>query len=325
MRKVFFTVLSGFFLISCAAMPNPSMAQDGTGIRVMVMVDDSDELSVKHTSDIFSRAFIELQSQMTRYGFFIVDEEMLAANLGWSIPPDRRPKMDLVRRLTIANESSDPRNHVRAMVVLKLRAGRKTFSGYAKAEARITGDIYDIEARRFLGAWEAPRHTFPVPEPCNRFCIQEVVGDHARDLGASLGDVLRKKLAYLTRGGGSVAGTTGAIGGDLAGKGLVNEYAVTFRNFSTREILEFTEIMEKEFPGYVRSDRPTGDSAVMTYAYRTRAPSHKLYKWVNILLMDMGLDPDSNINVTMRGTAIMLDKIVGGSSGPLQTCSGRFC
>ena len=318
MRKAFLTAISGLFLISCAAMPSPSLAQSGSGIRVMVMVDDSDELSVRHTSPIFYRAFRELQNQMTRYGFFIVDEEMLAANLGWSIPGTRRSKMELVERLTIVNQGSDPRNHVRAMVILKLRAARKIFSGFAKAEARITGDIYDVEARRFLEAWEAPRHKFPIPDPCNQFCIQEAVGDHARDLGASLGDVLRRKLDYLTRG-------DGMSGASSLGGGLANEYAVTFRNFTTREIIEFTEVMEKEFPGFVRSGRPTGDTAVMTYAYRTKAPGNKIYKWINILLMDMGLDPDSKAKVSIRGTAIDIDKIIGGTTPFPSECRGRFC
>ena len=161
--------------------------------------------------------------------------------------------------------------------------------------------------------------TFPAPKDCSGFCIHEVVGDNARDIAASLGDVLRKKLAYFARGSSSAKG-------DLSGgkEGLETIYAFTFRNFSTQEFYEFTEVMEKEFPDFVRAMSPQGDTAVMKYGYVTRAPGDKINKWVNILLSDMGLNPDNEVKVTVRGTAFDIDKIIGGGNYHRSTKPGRF-
>ncbi len=100
--------------------------------------------------------------------------------------------------------------------------------------------------------------------------------------------------------------TGGYVGGS---PGLTTTYAVTFRNFTTREIMEITGTMEREFPNYVTSRAPTGDTAVMRYGYVSQAPANKIYQWINVLLMDMGLDPDNRVKVTVDQTAFDLDKI----------------
>lgn len=91
--------------------------------------------------------------------------------------------------------------------------------------------------------------------------------------------------------------------------GLTTTYAVTLRNFSTREIMAITGTMEREFPYYVTSRAPVGDTAVMRYGYVSQAPAHKLYDWVNVMLMNMGLDPDRRVKVIVNQTAIDIDKI----------------
>ncbi|MCG8512400.1 MAG: hypothetical protein MI741_24545, partial [Rhodospirillales bacterium] len=215
----------------------------------------------------------------------------------------------------------------RAMVVFKIRAAAQNVGFATKAMVRIAGEIYDYQARRFIGSWEAPRMEFPAPANCTGMCIQEVVGDNARDVAAQLGDVLRKKLAYLTRGAGRpvaqaapapapaatapapmVAGCPAAVD-----TGLVSTFAITMRNFTTREYLEIKNVMEKEFPCFVNTRNPSGDTAVRVYGYVSRASASKLEEWLSILLIDMGLDPDSQVKMVVAGTRIELDKIFGSS------------
>ena len=99
--------------------------------------------------------------------------------------------------------------------------------------------------------------------------------------------------------------------GDYVGAspGLTTTYAITFRNFTTREIMEITGTMEREFPYYVNSRAPIGGTAVMHYGYVSQAPANKIYQWINTLLMEMGLDPDRQVKVTVDQTAFDLDKI----------------
>ena len=325
-KKSIFGVMGSLVLISCAAVPTPSQAQQGTDIPVIVMGEDSDPMSVARTSDIFRRVISEIQEQMSRYDFYVIDEEILAVELGWQVRA-RRPKTELIQVVQMAHQARDPRLQARAMVVFKIRAAAQNVGFATKAMVRITGDIFDYQARRFIGSWEAPRMEFPAPANCAGMCIQEVVGDHARDVAAQVGDVLRKKLAYLTRGAGrpmaqaAPAATTMAApaGAPVAGcpaslnTGLPSTYAIVMRNFTTREYMEIKNVMENEFPCFITTRNPSGDTTKRIYGYVSNASASKIEEWINVLLIDMGLDPDSQVKVLVSGTEIMLDKIFGSS------------
>ncbi len=317
-HKAFLAGTASLVLISCAATPTVTQAQQGSDIPVIVMLEDSDPNSVIRTSDIARRVTSEIQEQMSRYDFYVMDEEFLTVRMGWQVRA-RRPKTELMQVVVLANQAGDPRLAPRAMVLYKIRAAAQNVGFATKAMVRIMGETYDNNGR-FISSWEAPRMEFPAPANCAGVCIQEVVGDHAREVGAQVADVLRKKLAYLTRGAGApVAGGTAAAAPAAtapaadSGYGLATIYRITFKNFTTRELLEITEVMETEFPQYVSSEVPSGDTTKWTYGYRTKAPAQKIHKWLNILLMDMGLDPDSQVKITMAGTDIQLDKIFGSS------------
>ena len=316
MKKIILTFFAGIFLVSCAVVPAPVNA--GTDIQVLVLGEDSDKKSVRRSSDIFRRVMAQMQEQMSRYNYHVVDEDMIAASLEWKMS-DRRPKQELIEVAKLANQARDPRVYSRALVIFKIRAAAKSVGYATKAQVRIAGEVYDLESNRFLGAWEAPRMTFPAPKDCSGVCIQEVVGDNARDIASSVSDVLRKKLAHFSRGSGSMTSSSGG-GKD----GLETTYAFTFRNFSTQQFYEFTEVMEKEFPKFVRAMSPQGDTAVMKYGYVSRAHGNKITKWVNLLLMDMGMNPDSDTKVTIRGTAFDIDNIVGTPDNSPSSKSGRF-
>ncbi len=86
-------------------------------------------------------------------------------------------------------------------------------------------------------------------------------------------------------------------------------YSFTFRNFSTREIIEITDIMESEFPGFIRASAPEGSSSSFNYGYVTKANASKLYRWINLMLIDIGLDPDEQVKMVKRGSKLELNKL----------------
>ena len=106
---------------------------------------------------------------------------------------------------------------------------------------------------------------------------------------------------------------------------LVTTYTFTFHNFTTREVLSIAEVMEREFSGFVRARSPEGNSSAFKYGYVTKASGNELYRWVNLLLMNMGLDPDRQVKFTERGTKIEIDKLFDGPSRQSQTKNCRYC
>lgn len=298
-------------------LPSMSWAQAGSGIPVIVMGEDSDPASVKRSSDIYKRVLAALKGSMQRYDFRMVDEEFLAVDLGWKIR-DRRPKTELIQAAKLANEAGRGNLRSRAMVLFRIHATIKDLGFSNKVTTRVDGEIYDIASNTFLDTFELDPAAYPAPADCNSVCVSEVVGKKARTIAKNLGDVLGKKLAYLTDGGGAQQASGGAVtgGGSKYDKGLTTNYTIEMNYFDTREAMTIMSVMAEEFPGYVSHEMLQKGSAVRKYEYVTRAPAVKLEEWLNILLMDMGFDVDRQINLQVGSGVVTLDKIVNTNDRP---------
>ncbi len=190
LRVVGFVAVS-VMMASCAS--SHSKTPSGDGIPIMILGEDSDPSSISRSSDIFRRVINELKQQMSRYNFYVIDEEMMAAEFGWKVR-DRRPKSELIQVVGFGNRSGNRSYQVRALVIFKIRAIPKDLGFATKAFVLIAGEIYDAEARRFIDNFEA-KMDFPIIGE-----LTEEVGDRARDIAAAVGDALRKKLAFVSEG-----------------------------------------------------------------------------------------------------------------------------
>ena len=310
------------FSTACATFPPPASAQGnvGTNIPVLVMSEDEDPTTVKRSSDIFKRVIAELQGAMQRHGFRMIDEESVAADLGWEIT-DRRPKRQLIETIKLMGKSNKASHQVRAWVLFRIHAQAKELSFSTKVQTRIDGEIYDAASNQFLDTFEMPREEYPAPKDCleSSLCISEVVGDRAREIAGGLGEVLARKLARYSPprdSGGSGAVVTGGSGSGGSsthtgvGHGMMTPYTVTLRYFEDREALTVVGVMADEFPGYEAHDLINKSPTVRRYNYLTTAKAYKLEEWLYILLRDMGFDTTSDILIQVQGTEVMVDKLI---------------
>lgn len=296
-RNVFGLLVFGMLT---AFSSSGAIAQSGEGIPIMILGEDSDPKSIPRSSDIVRRVMLELSKQMSRHNYYVVDEVAISAEFDWPVR-DRRPKKELYQVLNLANASSNASFKTNAAVIFKI-VGQVKDLGFAKqAYVRISGELYDPNAKRFINGFEVPRlGPFPI-----ELTIEETVGDRAREIASELGNVLKKQLAKVVRG----SSTSAPSSGKSSVSGFATTYSFVFRNFSTKEVYAITEVMEGEFPGFFSSGDPEGSSSVFKYPYKTKAKSGKLLKWVNLLLMDQGLDPDDQVNITKRGTKFEIEKL----------------
>ncbi len=322
LKRGMLVLLGAAALLSFASAPG--MAQSGTGLRVLVMGEDSDPRSVIRTSDIFKRVLAELKNGMQYHGFRMVDEEMLAVDLGWRITT-RRPKTELIQAAKLAVQHGTAATNVRAIVIFSIHAFKQNLGFTNKVNTRIDGEIYDVQTNQFLGAFELPRSQYPAPADCNAACITEVVGEKAREIATSLGDVLGKKLAHLAPPPGSASSGGGApVEGSApsTGHGMVSTYTIEMQRFNAKEAMEIIGVMSSEFPGYSSHNTLQNTSAVRKYEYVTTAKAGKIHEWLNILLLDMGLDPDRFVEVVQNGHHFRLYKI--NRPGTTPASGGRF-
>ena len=167
-----------------------------TGFQLLVMGEDADPTSIRRGSDIFRRLLGEVKAAMSRQGFRVVDEEMLAVAGGWRLR-DRMSKTELIEVSRMANAAGDSRFNHRVMVLFSIHAYQRSAGFATEVQTRVDGEIYDAKTYQFIGQFSLPTDTYPAPAECNELCIAETVGNRASEIAMRLGDTLGKKLAFL--------------------------------------------------------------------------------------------------------------------------------
>ena len=309
-------------------------AQAQNNIRVIVMGEDEDKNSVIRSSNIYKRVMAEIKESTFRHGFVMVDEEMLAVELGWRIT-ERRPKTELVQAAKLANQESQANLYSRALTLFRIFASKEDLSFSTKINVRVEGEIYDLENNSFLGAFELPRISASAPADCNSLCLRERVGDKARDIAAGIGDVLGKKLAYLSPVP-SVPSHSAALPSrnDPRCNSMVTSYTLEFKRFANRDISTIMNTISNSHGNIAETDRfpcyqshdmmQGGNSTLRRYSYSTTASRAKLYDWLNLILMDLGHVPDQNVMIINNGNTIILEQIISSQNNQIDTSGSKF-
>lgn len=303
--------------ISACSSSTPAHAQSRDNIPVIVMPEDSDPKTVKRTSDINKRVMAELKQSMMNHGFRMIDEEMMAVELGWKVR-DRRPKTELIKAAKLANKEANASLRSRALALYRIHAYKQDQGFANELKVRIDGELYDLQSNEFLGTYEIPLKSYSAPADCNAPCISEEVGKHARDIATSIGEVLGRKLAYLSPSSGSGTSSTVSSSGDPRCKNMTTPFTLSMKRFDPKEANKLISVMtnkgnvsaNSKFPCYVRHNLLGREAAVQKYEYVSSATTAKLNQWISVILQDMGLKPSEDVVMRVSGNEIFLEKVI---------------
>ena len=91
--------------------------------------------------------------------------------------------------------------------------------------------------------------------------------------------------------------------------------------------MEMTGVMEDTL-AVSKSTTSARRPAVFRYGYVSTAQANKLFRWMNVLISDMGMSPDRDVKITMRGTTFELNKMFDSpapSTGVPKACKFGKC
>ena len=274
-----------------------------TDAQVLLVTRDENPSAASRSSVIARRVVMGVVESMSRYGYRAVDEEMLAAHYALTFPP-RTSAVAVIRRL-----KQSPLSTVPALVMIESRAWAiATEDDEEERVVRLSlrGEMYDLLGGRFMDSFETTVETVTSLKcAADYLCIEEHVGEHAREVAMPLGNVLARKLErYLPP----------VVTGPPAGQspqGVPVAYTVRFEYFEPADVVTIVGAMDEEFPGARNVDKVVDrGSALSVYSYRTTATAAKLGAWFLILLHDMGFDVGQNISFQLDGVNITMSKIV---------------
>lgn len=293
-------------LISCASATTPSLAEDPPAVSgdpsatVVVLGEDGAPASLPRDDPAFRLVSAELQQALRRRGFRVVDEDAIAAGLGWGTGR-ARDKRAVLEAAKVAAASEQAVNRARLAVVFRIE-GHATDLAYAtRIDLHVAGELHDLASNRFLGAFELPTDTVSAPGRClGAACFSDMVAARARDLGAELGAVLSGRLAQVAA----------ADGREPPSGPLESAYTVTLRHLQQEDARTIVAVMTGEFPGYRRHELIRSGAAVRRYAYVTTTDAATLEHWLTLLLSDMGLTPADRVHLAFRGADIRIEGLV---------------
>lgn len=309
-------VLAGGALISCASAATRGVAQEvervqkvgralETGpVKVLVLGEDGHPNYVPRTDPAFRRVVSELQDALDRRGFRVVDEEAVAAELGWDLW-SYRDKVDVLEAAKLANAADRASSRVRAALLFRIESRYRDLRYATRIDLHLSGEIFDAGSNRFLGSFDLPTETVTTPGRCfTAACASDAVGTRARDLATELGAVLARKLAALAPPEATV--TAGV-------RALEAVYTVTLRHLSTEDALSVIGVMTDGFPGFRSYDLLRSGATLRRYEYVTTASAREIEHWLTLLLTDMGLDPQQEIVLAVREGDIRIERVLPDS------------
>lgn len=303
-------------LISCASAATPGRAADAAypsvegPVPVLVLGEDRNPDTLPRHDPAFRRVVVELQAAMARRGFRVVDEDAMAAGLGWS-RVEGRDRRDLLEVARLANAAEWAGGRIRAAVLFRIEGSVTDLAYTSRVELHLSGEIVDAVNSRFLASFDLPAETVSTAGRCPvHACASQAVAARVQDLAAELGDVLARKLAYLAppeRAGPALAGPASAGAAPTVLEGI---YSVTLRNLAPADVMAIVDVMTGEFPGYRSHALLRRAATLRRYEYVTTADPATLERWLTLLLVDMGLDPAGPVALSVRPGEILIEQVL---------------
>ncbi len=281
-------------------------------INLIVMSDDADPDTVPRNSRIFNRVQLALSEYMNTRGFQVYDETSVAGGIN---PPGRVRRRD-AELIEVARAAPTPLD---AMAVYQIYASvrRSPAAQIRYPEVRIAGRILNVRTGQFISSFEVGGFQMPaLPNPCDRECVLEKVGDQSRMLASDLGSALASKLESFARPGGATAADGGKDGGSAAGTSvaqasadgcvaLPTDYEIQLRDFTPSEVNR----IEGEFVrwGCYQRHRATATTDNMAaFFYSTSADSARITRNFRLMLELIGM----NAQVNFSGNRVTVTKVL---------------
>ncbi len=303
MKKMIFknrfvaAVLLSLFSLGSASC---SFAGDGTDISIIVLSDDADPMSLPSNDSVSKITNTKIKEQFHRYNYYVVPKEQLSADqdLGFNLSK-RMDTATLLKVAMSAKMSGKAEFDIRGVVIYKIYPQVKDLEYAKQVTIEISGEIHDADSKRFLGDFGPVVKKFPAPADCDDdgVCIHAIARQKAADIAAVVADEARKKLAMLTKAEGSKGSNSG----------LTNTFNVRLENFTMKDVIKIKNIMEKDFPSFLKSGKIQGSEPIIEFGYVTKAPQEKIVEWMHLLLDEMKLAKSSKISA--EGNSLVIKNI----------------
>ena len=214
----------------------------------------------------------------------IPDEETLGYKLGPKInAAGRIGSSDMGVSLLISRDIN--RANELASKLYQLNEKRKKLTNNSILEARV--NVVSSESGASLLSTSIQDTNISLPEDCNSSCKKILAGRASREIA----DMLAMRVSKLVK---SFSSNSNALNSS------VNAVNFELVNFTKSNKQEFLEILENDFPGFIKIENMQTKGSLSRFIYYTEIPNYKLEKWVSIGLEEIGIEQESGFEASIR-------------------------
>jgi hypothetical protein len=312
-----YLTLAAAALVVTIGLAGPSQAQPRNDrINLVVVSEDADPDTVPRNNRIFNRVQTQLSEYMNTRGFQVYDETAMALGM---TPTGRVRRRDAeLIEVARAVSASTP---IDAMVIYQIYASvrRSPAANIRYPSVRLTARILNVRTGQLVGSYEKDDFQFPpLPFPCERECLLETIGGHAKMLATDLGSGLSTKIEAFARpagvsGGVAVAkdapvGVAPAPQGGASQDGCVNlptDIEIQLRDFTPADMNR----VESQFVSwgcYQQHRTVSMTDSMANFFYRTSADTARITRNFRLMMEVLGI----NAQVTFAGNRVTVTKLL---------------
>lgn len=163
---------------------------------------------------------------------------------------------------------------------------------------RLAAHIYTT-SNGFVSSWVEPSQTILIPENCNQNCLDGLL---LPELEAQADSLASNIVQVLKR-------PTGSSDRSVDGDGTpIQIFKVEMIDLNNDEMLELIDLMEHEFPGFIAITQTESRSPRLRFSYHTTVTAQKLNEWLRVSLMEIGIDPDTDVALQVKSGFISVKR-----------------
>ena len=292
---------------------NVNTVQAGEQPNILIMGEDADKDTVPRHSRVFNRVLNALVSELSQKGFKVYDETGAGLNI---TNPGRVRRTD-AELITVARRVQSPPIDLITSFQVYASANKNAYSDIYDLSIRVAGRMMHVQTSKRLGNFEVamgPQDLSPLPVKCNRDCILENVGKHAKEIAHEVGIVLATKLDMISPKRSSAGNGTTTEPVDRpepiikdtgnSCEGLTTAYSMRFQGFNPDEVSTIEEFI-RAFKGFDHMRPVRVNMRTAEYWYETCSDQARLNRNLRMMLQSM----EVKVRLAMNGNRFRITKI----------------
>ena len=159
----------------------------------------------------------------------------------------------------------------------------------------INSEIYNSKTQNFISSWSTPRKIINFPNNCDQICKNLLISKFtillADQLGKSLNGILNARSSEVKNY-----------------NNLTKTYKFKLSNFRHQDVIQLTDVMINEFPGFIKISNEETYAQQASWNYYSTSNSSKLKKWLIITLSEMNFNLDEDYELLKSDNNFFIKK-----------------